>query len=324
MCNIELTSASSAAVAEGTYVYIDANAAMPELRAKLAVDPGFQVEWQIQITYGRNGRNDNDSFPANPRALDGNSSWHLNPDFGNDIRGGEAVITVRGTGANNNFTCQRSFHIRGTNPTDASVETALTNAGALWYVQAIGRHESFQGGAAAGNRHYNQFNEIGATNAGANDVLNTPNASNDGGFGIFQLTNIGTAGRAPTAQELWSWRANLTTAVAETNRHQTNANNWMNAAVGAAGYANGGQRTQAANENQGTAVPVPNRVVQNVTFADGTNHTIEHAVAIKMFNGAATNYCFWRNTTATVPGSWQFNNTNHLNIDYVDRVCGEV
>lgn len=81
----------------------------------------------------------------------------------------------------------------------------------------------------------------------------------------------------------------------------------------------GGQRVQARNANGGKPIPVPDKTYGNVTFSDGTAKIIEHAVALKRYNGASGgNFCSWRN------GQWQFNENNSFGFNYVRRICEEV
>ena len=95
----------------------------------------------------------------------------------------------------------------------------------------------------------------------------------------------------------------------------------MNAPVGASGFPRGGQRIQARNKNNGVDVPVPNKTYGNVTFSDGTDKIIEHAVALKRYNGASGgNFCSWDNKNS----QWKFNENNNLGFNYVSRICNEV
>ena len=136
------------------------------------------------------------------------------------------------------------------------------------------------------------------------DIKYTPNASSDHGFGIFQLTN----NPKPSAQQLWSWHANCDDGISRLSDAQAYANSWM-----------ASQRRQMSDE--GFSISVPPKTYGNVTFAENTPYIIEHAVALKRYNGATGgNFCAWDNKKHC----WKFNEKNHLKINYVLRICSEV
>jgi len=330
---IVLKDAAGKEVLENGYVYIDEQAQMPQLSASLRTAQAFDVEWRVKIEYRRSGRKDSDTYPlVGPTVLHGNKTWHLNAEFGTDVRGGEAVIRVRGRGAGADFEGERRFRIRARNPLDADVETLIGTT--PWFARYVARHESRGPKTPPAFTFYNQFNESGAHGLGASDSLHTPNASGDHGFGIFQLTNMYDpanpgVSRLPTAQELWSWKQNVTTGVKELQRHLHNANRLMNAPkltpgdpiTGSPPFPDGGWRVQAGPANK---VPVKKEGDKdNVEFKDGTARVIEDAVAMKRFNGASGgDYCEWDKTKK----AWQFHPLNTLNppFNYVNLVCNEV
>lgn len=169
----------------------------------------------------------------------------------------------------------------------------------LWYPQYVAIHES---GSSSGGV-MKQFNETGTFNHGNSDIRHTPNASSDGGFGIFQLTNP-----VPFAQQLWSWKANCDEGISRLNSAQTYANNWMIS-----------QRRQMTDE--GFSIPVPVKTYGSISFSENTAYIIEHAVALKRYNGASGgNFCAWDNANS----QWKFNETNNLGFNYVARICNEV
>ncbi|MDR1190345.1 MAG: hypothetical protein LBK60_01600 [Verrucomicrobiales bacterium] len=82
---------------------------------------------------------------------------------------------------------------------------------------------------------------------------------------------------------------------------------------------------------------------EGVTFAENTNRTMNHAVAMKLYNGASRvsngfvdtagpapgfilnpqgsdHYCFWKNSA----NGWALSRFNALKFNYVRRVCSEV
>ncbi len=154
-----------------------------------------------------------------------------------------------------------------------------------WFAPYVARHEN----------HLRQFV----------DSSGSPSISGDGGVGIFQLTNPPAA-----CNQVWFWKDNVAEGTRRLRAFVTQAKNWMS-----------NQRSQAAEQNQGTAPPVPKTVEANCVFAENTSRTIEDAVALKMFNGASRgNYCSWDNAN----NKWKFNPTNNLNFNYVNRVCSLV
>ena len=79
------------------------------------------------------------------------------------------------------------------------------------------------------------------------------------------------------------------------------------------------QRSQAKAYNKNVDLPVPDETQDNVTFKDGTSRIVEHAVAMKLYNGSSKGYyCAWNGK------AWKFNRTNNLGFNYVERVCSEV
>lgn len=286
------------------YSYIAATCTMPALRAKLQpASLPEDVEYNLEISYNRNGRNDCELYN---RKMLASAEWNVNSKMGGDFRGGRAILTYKYNGLSKNMT----FYIRANNPAKSTAVAYINNRTNLWYPQYVAIHESNSSSSAV----MKQFNETGTFHSGDADIRYTPNASNDGGFGIFQLTNP-----VPTAQQLWSWHANCDEGISRLNSAQTYADNWMNAPVGTPGFPCGGQRVQARNANGGKPIPVPDKTYGNVTFSDGTAKIIEHAVALKRYNGASGgNFCSWRN------GQWQFNENNSFGFNYVRRICEEV
>jgi len=58
-----------------------------------------------------------------------------------------------------------------------------------------------------------------------------------------------------------------------------------------------------------------------VNFQKGTARTPVDACTIQRYRGAAHRVIFWKNKTATEPGSWEIREDSR---QYVDNVCGEV
>jgi len=162
------------------------------------------------------------------------------------------------------------------------------------------------------NRYYLQFNEEPWTDfqcGDAEDVRYTPNAAGDGGFGLYQLTWFDSPARIPNAQELWDWKENVHSGVAWLEYHQEGAETHM--AI---------QRALCHQACPDDDWPVPPETLGVVLFADNTDRPIEHAVALKRYNGATGGQYvvfseYWQD--------WEFNrlNTENPPFNYVERVC---
>jgi hypothetical protein len=176
-------------------------------------------------------------------------------------------------------------------------------------------------------RWYLQFNEEGVLNCNSADVRYTPNGGEDcdtcpGGLGLFQLTMFtdqNDSTRPPNSQELWSWKANAITGCKYLEYHQSiDIGNHMSATT----YVKG-ERAQAFLYSS-NLYWVPDETVGGVTFSDNTDRIIEHAVAIKRYNGASGpgngEYIEWVDEL----NLWRFNRVNSLGFNYVERVCLEV
>jgi len=164
-------------------------------------------------------------------------------------------------------------------------------------------------------RRFLQFNESGFYICDPSDIRYTPNASGEEGlqgFGIFQLTFFGSPGRVPNAQELWSWKTNVDTATDLLTSLQQASFSYMLA-----------ERNQALADSGFQFFWPPVEYVANVVFQDQTAKVIDHAVAMKRYNGVGgggnRQYCEWRHDE----GRWAFNRLNNCDppFNYVERVC---
>jgi len=275
------------------YAFIKPDCTMPHLRVRLLPDglPGA-VSYELNIRYLRSNRDEIDGYTVQ---IPASQTWDITAAMQGEFRGGRAVLTYRYMGLERYLT----FYIRGLNPDKDSAIRFIRSLSGLWYPPYVAIHESNSTLAQV----MRQFNDTDLFHRGSEDVRYTPNASGDGGFGIYQLTRP-----RPGAQQLWSWQANCQEGVRELSASQTYADRWMEK-----------QREQMLDE--GFDVPVPAITYGNVTFAPGGSHRIEHAVAIKRYNGASGgNFCVWDNVTK----SWKINPKNNLGFNYVERVCREV
>jgi len=194
--------------------------------------------------------------------------WNIWELWGDSIMGGQALLacTTLIDGRVGNI----EFCIRAKNPPEDTVVNFIENLPYnMWYTKYVAKHES---APPQNGRYYLQFNEVGHMYCLPTDTQYTPNASGDGGFGLFQLTNfVGEYGgtmRKPNTRELWSWQQNaisgafyLDTLLAESWRYMI---------------------TQRLNAN---LVPVQDHFVAPVLFSDDSDTTIEHAVTMKRYNG---------------------------------------
>lgn len=275
------------------YIYIPPAGIMPEMTARIIPDtlPG-EAHYTLRIQYARSGRNDFHTYEGTVPAKD---RWNINEAMGNQIRGGKAELTCEYGNVKKSIV----FYIRGVNPAKDEAGAFIRSISGLWYAEYVGIHESSSNSSSV----MKQFNEGGEFNSGAADIRYTPNTSPDFGFGIFQLTKP-----EPAAQHLWSWKANCEEGVNRLLSAQNYADRWMRA-----------QRQQM--EDEGFSIPVPVKSFGKVRFEEGTSRTIEHAVALKRYNGSSGgNFCVWDN----IHKRWKFNETNYLGFNYVERVCKEV
>ena len=284
--------AGGAPINNGDCVFITDMPAMPNLTAKI-VSGGVNgtVNWQLIISYTRNGRQDYDTITA---SLSAPESWDITAAMGTKIRGGQAMLICHAL--DSNWYQSLSFGIRAYNAPENVIIVNIANIpDALWYYVYVAKHE---GGEQAW-RWYLQFNEIGAEDCGPGGVRYTPNASGDGGFGLFQLTFFGTPGRAPNAQELWNWKENVTSGTGWLTDLQTQAYRYML------------NQHSIAYVDQQVYVPVPDDTVAagwgTIVFSDaGAEALIDHAVAIKRYNGLGVvsphHYCVYNELT----NKWDF------------------
>ena len=296
-------SADGMSVWDNECVHISETPSMPLLRAEiLGADVQETAHWTLAITYNRSGRSDTTVLVETQNAF---GDWEIDAALGQTIAGGKAVLhcQIVETGKEAWFT----FWIRAYNPAVYTIKDYIAGLpGNMWYWVWVANHES----CCQNDRSYLQFNEVGSQDCGhEGDIYQTPNASYDGGFGIYQLTKL-WGDREPNIQELWDWKENVNSGTAWLNHIQVYvANDWMN-----------DQRQQALNQ-MGYDVPVPDQTEGYNTFSEGTSQVIEHAVCLKAFNGAPNgHYCYWHNDST----KWKFNRVNTAGINYVYRVCSQM
>ncbi len=253
------------------------------------------------------------------------------------------------------------FRIAGQNPEDDRCKEFINNNatsqngnnnGFMWFAYAIAKHESnLYGGEATyypftvvqpNQAKYNQFRALGGGQSGARvagkeGIPLHVNAEGfgPGGIGMFQVTGNSTNSLAVIPREqLWNWQKNVTGGLDiirhkrdywETSgtEHTQGAWAWMNMPDLKSNGIPKGQRLQAKAYNNDTDLPVPSHTVQSITFEDGTDHVIEDAVTLKMYNGAsAGHYCSWDDVSN--PNKWKFNITNVGGKNYVEDILKEL
>lgn len=267
---------------DGNCIFISSAPRMPEIVAHVpydALDPQ-DVDWTFIVRYTRSGRDDADTLRTTIRYTD---SWNITEALSGAFRGGQAIIQCKPQ----LLGCSSfvSLWIRGYNPTEEHAESFIVDSAgtSLWYWKYVAIHE---GGAQFG-RTYLQFNEdVAQLNCNMDDISYTPNASSngDGGFGMYQLTNFGSK-RPPNAQELWDWKENVLSGTGWLHTLQLASNSYM-----------------AVARQSSNFTPVQDTTIYNVTFSDNSDTPVEHAVALKRYNGATHDFVEW----LPFEGKWRF------------------
>ncbi len=179
------------------YVLISAEPEMPAISVEAESESASEIEvkLRLKIEYRRDIRQDEDYFPADGwYETNLNEAWEI--DFGDRIRGGRATLYTEIGESRDTII----FHIRGTNPTAQAVQNYIAEQGYddTWFFTRLIRQES----------NYIHFNN--GTNYGPDwtDSQGCPNWGPPHGWGLCQLDLL-DGGQRPTAQELWSWQANV-------------------------------------------------------------------------------------------------------------------
>jgi hypothetical protein len=239
---------------------------------------------------------------------------------------------------------EQQFHFRigGKNPQPANAKQfieSLSNAGpqgSLWFAYAIAKSESrdYNG---SGSR-YNQFLRL-PQNPRDNGfpLWGDDGGSTPGGYGMFQVTGDASSNTANIPRrQIWNWHENARAGLAILESKRATADTWM---------------TRQKNANNANGVALPSLTVNGVTFAEGTNRTMNNAVTMKAWNGASAapagvtdtdgsapgfildpqsggHFCYWKNA-ASGTNKWALSRRNNpppgiSSFNYVLRVCEEV
>jgi hypothetical protein len=264
------------------------------------------ADWNLTITFPRpdNPTSDISNYPAaGSTSVAGDQAW--TPNFGTDIRGGEAVFTC----AFGSESPTHKVHIRGLNPDDDD-DTAVTYINAHntdssnfshWYAQRIARYESHVW-VPNGNPEYNpasggaDYNQCYPQNFGTPPLppSQDPLARQYGGvvhddsygWGFFQLTN-------PRAdrQQVWDWKANTAKAIVILHDKRQNAADWV-----------ASQRNQAGGE------PVPEGIYGSFIFGDEWFDPVD-ACTVQAYK-LATLWVLWWN--GNPPAHWEWRGCDYL------------
>jgi hypothetical protein len=191
---------------------------------------------------------------------------------------------------------QTGCKIIGQQPLAGNVKSeidSVMNPVTYWFAKRMANWES----------GYKQFDSQG---------MPFPNASHDGGYGIFQLT--------PPFHDYhyWSWKANITGGKITLDTKNTDATNFWNNQV---------QQFNTYNQehpNSQVAPPV-NTLEGPIEFSfspQGAQKSYRDAIWIKQNNGATANYISWKNTGDDANNPyWKFNRLNEDGVNYVNKVC---
>lgn len=334
-------------IANDNIAWIDAhtstsnpNPRMPQLRFNVpGLQSGSTVEAKFEVSYLRKNANSGTPIPQDLVQIPSgggysamsSDTWDIFTQYNTlDFFGGDATLTYRIKNSSGNVVGQPhsiKFRIGGQNPTDGKIEAYINsqpNAGAtdyFWYAWAVAKSET--SGKNGTNSFYNQFLELPIHKIDVGrPVWGNDGPSLPGGYGLYQISDAITP-----SKQLWNWQDNVKSGLAILATKRLIGNSWM---------------TKQKNTSNANGVPLPSHQVRNVIFADGTNRTMNHAVTMKLFNGASKPpssfidngtapgfildphssdfYCYWRNSS----NAWALNRYNNLSINYVDRVCAHV
>ena len=206
-------------IARGDFVLIADAPAMPKIRVKPVSNDtasGKKVELRLEIAYQRDGeeieskgsgkipnvRNDYNTYPSDGRWESVSPSEEWSVDFGEDMRGGTAMLLSRYNGRVDTF----RFYIRGENPTVATVKSYMNKyVNQYWFIKKITYTESAYRQFESGKK-YSSAKLTGTDNASGEPLYGKPR-----GFGLKQLDNWGTASnpKYATKQHLWHWKENV-------------------------------------------------------------------------------------------------------------------
>jgi hypothetical protein len=249
--------------------------------------------WTVTISWKGNGTSSSRQFTGSSTARNSDAtSWDV--PFGGVIIGGDVAISVQAkTPQGQSYLAQSSpIKIVGTQPTaDAILQAIGTDP---WYISRIARQEN----------NLRQFDGDGAPSL---------NSEGDGGAGIFQVS-----GSDQTYQDIWDWTHNIASGKKILASKTSGASSFWDRQVKQFNDWN------TAHPKAPVAAPA-DLTYNDVTFSfdpKGTNRSFADAIAIKMNNGATTNFISWNNVGANADNpQWRINDTNEKGRNYVKAIC---
>lgn len=255
-------------VVNDKYVYISATPSMPDLRIKMYPENlSGTVSCTARIEYERKGMSQAHQYV---HTMNANGEWILNNDLNGTILGGKLTVSC----VYDSKTYTSLAYIRGTNPSAAEVEVALSSG--PWYLIPMARREA----GAQGRAKYCQFNEVGKLGPKPDDYKACPNWGRPSGWGIMQLDNP-----PPSDEALWNWRINIAEGISHVqNTCVRDAENWM--------------RRQIRQQQQEDPTNIVQNVIfeiEGVQFQEGTAKTPTDICAIIRYNGATVWPVYWSN-----------------------------
>jgi hypothetical protein len=335
--------ADGAILNAGQCAYISGSPVMPALTARLVASNGQPVSgtasWRLRIVFDQEYQN----CPTCPRQIiatyttslpfsgaaimPASQTWNISPEFGEPgvlIRGGQATLEWSLDGG---ATQQYGFCIRGTNPSETTIEAFLTAFVAPWFLKNIFYHETLM----------SQFCEPVRMQvlycAPSNNHWGRPIFGYPGGYGLGQLDP------PPGLDAIWSWKSNAAASIAPVEAkagppvYTTNDDPraypfWMR------------QIRDWSLFNQafpGEAIPPPapdwNPTSPSIqpqcqfVFAEApiTNqpgtYWFGDAVLMKQYAGAPVNYISWDNVSVPAQPRWVINRANASDPNVVGEFC---
>lgn len=307
--------------------------AMPRLEAQIRkVSDQVPVNWKLRASFKRPrvsapleedivevpADGGFESVPGTGRWL----AWHTWTSWPEDRKffGGDVTITYCFV-EDIQFTAK--LKIYGKNPSNQVAKSFIVaNSGPdLWYFYGICKHET--GNFGDPGEQYVQFRKPGSvsprTTTAGTPVWGTAEASGPGGCGMTQITGFnGDGSTAVPRNLLWDWQANVLHGLQIMAAKQATATAFIQR-----------QRAQMLEERSARGeAPLPPPVITYglVTFQDGTGRIMEHAQAIKAYNGGS--FCYWDNPNnrwvVKPSAAWiDADGERHEN-PYVSKICAEI
>ena len=313
-------------VNENSYQLITAEPAMPKISVEAVSSNSSskqEVSYRLKIEYRRDIRQDEDYFPTTGvKKIKVNEKWDI--DFGDKIRGGRATLYCDYGSSKDTIV----FYIRGTNPTEQAVKDYLTDQSYdIWFLTRLIRQES-------NYRHFNAGTNYGT---GWNDSQGCPNFGPPHGWGLMQLDLL-DGGQRPTAQQLWSWKANLDRGYEFLNGEKFNmVNNHFDRQMRTLNTwndRNPKDKIQNHTDQTEGLITYSHSDSNNFThdFGDpptGTNRSLMDATWIKNYNGSSRPnggsgyYYMLEQADQKSKPFWIIQNLNNNNHNYVEAVSDQ-